>query len=181
MIKQVIKSVLFLVIVLLNFSCNNDDYTKQLEKWKTDNDSYFNNMKDSTNFQQYDLPVENGGGMYYYRIIKQGDITASSPALQDVVKVNYKGMLINGTVFDGTYSGANPLTDSAAKPVEFTVNKLIPGWVENLTQMKPGEIRTIVLPYYLGYGMYGAGSAILPYTTLRFDMHLISISKTIVE
>lgn len=181
MIRQVIKSVIFIAIIALNFSCNDDDYVKQLEKWKTENDTYFNNMKDSTNFQRYDIPVENGGGMYYYRIIKQGDTTATSPALQDVVKVNYKGMLITGTVFDGTFASANPLTDTTAKPVEFIVNQLILGWVENLTQMKPGEVRTIVLPHYLGYGIYGAGSAIRPYTTLRFDMHLISITKKIVE
>jgi FKBP-type peptidyl-prolyl cis-trans isomerase FklB len=46
--------------------------------------------------------------------------------------------------------------------------------------MKVGEIRTIVLPYYLAYGTMGAGS-ILPYSTLLFDMQLISIQKTVVE
>ncbi|MFZ4581200.1 MAG: FKBP-type peptidyl-prolyl cis-trans isomerase [Paludibacter sp.] len=173
---------LFLVGVVMLFatSCIDDDYSKQIEKWKSENDTYFVNMKDSANYQAYTIPTEQGGGIFYYKIKKQGNTEGESPAETDKVTVNYKGMLINGNVFDGTFKGVDPTLDAAATPRTFTVNQLIPGWVLNLKLMKVGEIRTIVLPYYLAYGTMSAGS-ILPYSTLRFDMQLISIQKTIVE
>ncbi len=175
---QVVKALFLVVILSFSFSCidDNDDYTKMIEKWKIDNDKYFTNMKDSSSFKLYNIPVEHGGGSYYYKIINRGDTAAVSPLLTDLVTVNYKGFLIDGTVFDATYNGTNPLNNPTAKPLEFTVNRLITGWSVNLSQMKPGEVRTIVLPYNLAYGIYGAGS-ILPYSTLRFDINLISIKK----
>lgn len=175
---QVLKSLFFVVILSFSFSCvdENEEYTQMIEKWKTDNDKYYTNMKDSTSFKLYNLPLEYGGGSYYYKIIKMGDTTTVSPLLTDIVTVNYRGMLIDGKSFDATYSGTNPLNNPTAKPAEFTVNQLITGWSVNLTQMKPGEVRTIVLPYNLAYGVYGVGS-ILPYSTLKFDIHLISIKK----
>lgn len=178
--NKVIKLFLFAAIIVLNFSCIEDDYTKQIEKWKTQNDTYYSNMKDSVGYQQYSIPYELGGGNFYYKITKQGNATSQSPSEVDKVTVNYKGMLISGAVFDGTFKGNDPTLDTSATPRTFTVYQLIPGWIENLKQMKVGEIRTIVLPYYLAYGTQSVGS-ILPYSTLRFDMQLISVQRTIVE
>ena len=175
---QIVKVLSFLVILSLSFSCidENEEYTKMLDKWKIENENYFTNMKDSTSFKIYNIPLEHGGGKYYYKIINKGDTTSVSPILTDLVTVNYRGMFIDGGVFDYTYNGTNPVNNPTAKPVEFTVNNLITGWSVNLTQMKSGEVRTIVLPYNLAYGVYGVGS-ILPYSTLRFDIQLVSIKK----
>ena len=81
-----------------------------------------------------------------YRVIKAG----TGPAVlrdSDVVTVFYKGMLINGKVFDQTHED----------PVQFQAGALIPGWVEALKKMKTGDSWEIVLPAELGYGADGAG------------------------
>ncbi len=100
-----------------------------------------------------------------YRVIKPGN----GPAVirdSDVVTVYYKGMLINGKVFDQT------------KPEEaatFMTGGLIPGWVEALKLMKTGDTWEIVVPAELGYGADGAGDAIPPDQTLVFTMTLAKV------
>ena len=100
-----------------------------------------------------------------YRVLKAG----SGPGVlrnADVVTVYYKGMLINGKVFDQT------------KPEEaatFMAGGLIPGWVEALKLMKTGDTWGIVLPSDLGYGADGAGDAIPPDQTLVFTMTLSKV------
>lgn len=162
------------LFVLFISSCNNDP-ANVYATWKSQNDNYFTNMKDSTGYILYTIPVTFGGGSYYYKITTQGNENDGNPLVTDNVTVNYRGSLINGTVFDQTYTGSNPVNDKAATPRTFRVNQLISGWTENLLQMKPGEIRTIVLPQELSYGSSGV-SSILPYSTLRFDVQLVSFS-----
>ena len=89
------------------------------------------------------------------------------PHATDLVTVNYKGMLINGKVFDATEPGL---------PAQFTVNKLIPGWTEALQLMREGDQWELVIPPNLAYGARGAGDAIPPNQALIFDLTLISVS-----
>ena len=173
--KRNVSRILFLLVLIsLIVSCNNNS-SEALTKWKTQNDTYFANMKDSVGWTYYIVPGGTNFG-YYYKILKTGNATAASPGATDNVTVNYKGKLITGEIFDATYSGSNPISDTNATPRSFVVNQLIPGWTINLAQMKVGEIRSIVLPQQLGYGEYGSGS-ILPYTVTLFDMQLISVNK----
>lgn len=162
------------LIAFLLSSCNKDTVTDYSE-WRIENQTYFQNMKDSTGFV-FDSVLTNYGYFgYYYRILTKGDSASISPAYNDIVEVNYQGSTIDGFVFDKTYSGSSSLNDSTATPVTFYTNKLILGWTVNLMKMKKGEVRTIVLPYVLAYGAGGAGSAIPPYSTLRFDIHLVKV------
>ena len=99
-----------------------------------------------------------------YRVIKSGN----GPAVirdSDVVTVFYKGMLINGKVFDQTKE----------EPATFPAGALIPGWVEALKLMKTGDTWEIVVPSELGYGADGAGDAIPPDQTLIFTMSLVKV------
>ena len=169
---QIFKAITLVALVLFSTSCI-DNMTKELEKWKVQNDTYYNNMEDSTSFKLYQIPFEYGGGSFYYKTVKTGDDNAIKPGLSDTVKVNYKGMFIDGYVFDATYDGTNPIGNPSAKPAQFIVNGLISGWMYTLIDMNPGEIRTIVLPASLAYGASSVG-IIKPYSTLRFDIHLIS-------
>lgn len=167
----------FSLFAFLICSCDNHDPADSIAKWKSDNDSYFTNMKDSTGYIKDTVATNIGNLFYYYKITTPGDQSSTSPAYSSYVKVNYKGCLINGSIFDETYTGSNPKNDSTAKPVSFYANQLIPGWTINLTQMKTGETRTIVLPHQLCYGIYGMGPAIPPYSTLKFDIQLISFTN----
>ena len=123
----------------------------------------------------YNLPIARGGSSFYYKITTQGNQNSGSPTSTDSVKVNYRGRLINGSVFDQNYLGSLP--NSSAKPITFKLSKLIGGWQENLIHMKAGEVRTIILPYELGYGVYGAGSSVPPFSTLIFDIQLITFTS----
>ena len=100
-----------------------------------------------------------------YRILKSG--YGSRPGALDTVTVYYKGQLINGTTFDATEPGF---------PVEFTVNKLIPGWTEALQLMREGDHWQLVIPPNLAYGARGAGAAIPPNQALVFDLELLKVT-----
>jgi len=98
-----------------------------------------------------------------YKIVKEGK--GNPPGPSDFVTVNYKGSLIDGTVFDQS----NPKA-----PTSFAVNAVIPGWTEALQKMKPGSHWVLYIPPNLAYGARGAGPKIGPNASLIFDVELIS-------
>jgi len=101
-----------------------------------------------------------------YKIEKAG--TGAKPAATDIVKVNYKGSTIEGKVFDSSYDRKEPAT--------FPVSGgIIPGWSEALQLMTVGSKWTIYVPQQLAYGEEGRMPTIEPYSTLIFEIELISI------
>ncbi len=99
-----------------------------------------------------------------YKIIKEG--TGKKPMESDMVEVNYRGALINGTEFDATEPG---------KPANLKVSALIPGWKQALSMMPVGSKWHIVIPAVLGYGERGVGNDIGPNEVLVFDLELLGI------
>jgi FKBP-type peptidyl-prolyl cis-trans isomerase len=161
------------LFLILAYSCKKDDTAEIVEKWKIQNETYFNNMKDSAGYNLYEIPTAPAGYNYYYKITTVGNQNSGSPLSTDSVYVNYRGRTITGTIFDQTYTGKTPVGDISARPLMFKLNRLITGWTFNLMQMKVGEIRTIVLPQQLAYGSDNT-LPIMPYSTLIFDIQLIS-------
>jgi len=104
---------LFLNILLIS-SCKTDDPAGVYAGWNQQNKSYFNNMKDSTGYLLYTIPAERGGSQFYYKVTVAGNQDSISPQDNDYVKVNYRGKLINGNVFDENYTGLVPTNDSTA-------------------------------------------------------------------
>jgi FKBP-type peptidyl-prolyl cis-trans isomerase len=102
-----------------------------------------------------------------YEVITQGD--GPKPEATDTVKVHYEGKLIDGTVFDSSYS--------RGQPIEFSLNGVIPGWTEGLQLMNTGSTYRLFIPSDLGYGSQGAGSHIPPNSTLIFEVDLLDIVK----
>lgn len=166
--------VLFQIFFIAFTSCNltPEDPLKDYSEWKIQNDKYFSSMKDSVDYTSYIVP-DSGGLGYYYKIIIPGDQNSISPVYNSYVKVNYRGGFIDGKVFEQTYKTSSTSIDGTANSQQFYANKLIYGWTSNLIQMKVGEVRRIVLPYQLAYGSSSRG-AIKPYSTLIFDIQLIS-------
>ena len=101
-----------------------------------------------------------------YRVIHAGTGKPVKSA-GDTVTVTYRGALITGKVFDQTQPGAT---------ATFQAGRLIPGWVEALSQMKEGDEWELVIPSGLAYGARGASDVIPPNQTLVFDMTLISVA-----
>ncbi|MDR0569525.1 MAG: FKBP-type peptidyl-prolyl cis-trans isomerase [Spirochaetaceae bacterium] len=103
-----------------------------------------------------------------YEVITQG--TGDKPALSDTVTVHYRGTFIDGTVFDSSYD--------REEPTEFPLYAVIPGWSEGVQLMNVGSKYRLFIPSDLAYGAQGGGSVIPPYSTLIFEVELLSIAKS---
>lgn len=100
-----------------------------------------------------------------YKVEKEG--TGPEPKATDMVTVNYRGTLIDGTEFDSSYKRGQPAT--------FPVNGVIKGWTEALQLMKKGAKYQLFIPSSLAYGERAMGPDIAPNSTLIFEVELMDI------
>ncbi len=129
------------------------------ESWGADQIAYL------TEYEARDAVLKSPSGVLY-TVLNEGD--GVSPEKGDVVTVHYEGKLIDGTVFDSSYSRGQPAT--------FPSDRLIPGWVEILPMMSVGDKWEIVIPSDLAYGARGAGASIPPNATLIFTLELLDVA-----
>jgi len=104
----------------------------------------------------------------FQKTLKSG--SGAVPTKGQTVSVNYKGMLINGQVFDAS--------EMHGGPVDFQVGvgRIIPGWDKVVMTMKKGEKRMIVIPPELAYGSRGTpGGPIAPNSFLAFEVELVAL------
>lgn len=100
-----------------------------------------------------------------YKILKEG--TGKSPADTSTVTVQYRGKLLNGTVFDESYARGEPVT--------FKLNQMIEGWIEGLKLLKEGGKIELFIPSELAYRDQGRGQLIPPGATLIFEVELLEV------
>ena len=113
-----------------------------------------NNVRVTPSGLQYEALIEGSG---------------EKPGPEDTVQVHYEGTLIDGTVFDSSYS--------RGYPAEFPLYGVIQGWTEGLQLMSVGSTYRFVIPSELAYGSYGAGGSVPPNATLIFKVELLSIKR----
>ena len=104
-----------------------------------------------------------------YKVLRQGTGAVAGP--NDEVEVKYEGRLIDGTVFDSSYT-RTPQTTT------FSPSQVIKGWKEALTIMPEGSMWELYIPYNLAYGERGAGAEIPPFSTLIFKVEVEKVTKT---
>lgn len=97
--------------------------------------------------------------------------TGEKPSAGDRVSVLYKGMLLNGTVFDQTRSADQPFTFRTGR------GEVISGWEEGIPMMQAGEKRLLIIPFELGYGTRGDPPKIPRRATLVFEVELVKFEK----
>ncbi len=100
-----------------------------------------------------------------YKILREG--TGAMPTANDTVTTHYRGSLLNGKVFDESYS--------RGEPISFPVTGVIKGWTEALQLMKVGSKWELYIPSSLAYGERGAGQMIGPNETLVFVVELLAV------
>ena len=176
------KSILWLIGLLFVtslsiVSCSETDGTEDpYANWEERNQRYIDSIATVAEANR-----GNGEGQWkiidnvYCKIQKVGDGT-ESPIATDTVAVNYRGQLINGTVFDQSYQGE--LDPETATPRKFLVGAVIAGWSTALMKgfggMKAGDQWKLYIPYPLAYGKDGT-EGIPGYSTLIFDVNLVDI------
>lgn len=99
------------------------------------------------------------------QIITEGE--GEMPAPTDTVMVRYVGKLSDGKVFD----------DELAEAVEFEAGRLIKGFTDGLTHMRPGGTYRLVIPAAAGYGERGVPGVIPGNSALDFTVTLDAIKK----
>ena len=96
-----------------------------------------------------------------WKVLKPGTGT-EHPSPASVVLVNYTGWTMDGQEFDSSAK--------AGKPLQYVMNRFIPGWVEGLQLMVKGEKRRFWIPAKLAYeGMAGRPQGLLVFEVELLD------------
>lgn len=99
-----------------------------------------------------------------YKVLATG--SGRSPAIEDTVTVNYRGILIDGKEFDSSYRDG--------KPVSFALNSVIAGWKEALPLMKEGARWQLFIPPDLAFGERGP----LADRTVIYELELLAVEPS---
>ncbi len=116
--------------------------------------------------QENNLQAESTTSGLYYIIQQEG---LKEIPLGATVKVDYKGQLLNGQVFDSSYERGEALSIS--------LNNVIKGWQEGLPLLKVGGAGKLLVPSKLAYGKMNMGNKIPPNSVLLFDIEVLAIDK----
>lgn len=103
-----------------------------------------------------------------YRVLAPGDAKARPAGASDVVIVNYRGALLDGTEFDNSFKRNVPMT--------FRANATIEGWQQALALMRPGAKWQMWVPPELGYGT-ARKPGIPGGSLLVFDVELVRVER----
>ncbi len=136
--------------------------TIQGEKFRAEGEAFL-----TKNAKKKGVKITDSG--LQYEVLTEG--TGPRPAETDVVRVDYEGTLLDGTVFDSSFE--------RGEPVEFPLNHVIPGWTEGLQLMAVGSTYKFFIPPELAYGERGAGDFIPPEATLIFKVVLHDIVESL--
>ncbi|KXU35327.1 peptidylprolyl isomerase [Cephaloticoccus primus] len=114
--------------------------------------------------------TQKSGLMYVPRAAGKGP----TPDVGDELVVHYEGRLLEGSVFDSSRAAHG---DQPGQPLRFRVGlgQVIKGWDEAFLNMRAGDKRTLIIPYWLAYGVQGRPPRIPPRATLIFDVELLEI------
>ena len=130
--------------------------------------------------QKHGLQAKKTPEGLYYVIVEEG--AGPHPAAGQIVRVNYTGKLLDGTVFDtsnkddaleaGIYTPRKPY-----EPFRFRLgaNQVIKGWDLGIPLLRPGGKAVLIIPSALAYGSRQMGKLIKPNSVLVFDVELVEI------
>lgn len=114
-----------------------------------------------------DLKADSDG--IFQKVIRKG--FGAIPAPGSKVSVIYKGMLLDGTVFDQSALAGGPFSFNIGK------GEVIDGWDRAVSTMQKGEKRLVIIPPELAYGQQSIGDVIPPNSFLVFEIELVAVSQ----
>lgn len=143
------------------FAAEQANYEAEMEKARTAEPELIANYVKENN-----IKVQPNADGLYVIVKKQGKGTKVAVGRQ--VAIHYTGRLIDGTVFDSSVGN---------EPLSYVVGQmgLIRGWEEGVMGQPEGTQLQLIIPSAMGYGPQGAGQMIPPYSTLIFDLDIVSV------
>ena len=194
---------LITVLTLLVTACSESDKQDEFHDWKSRNEAYvdslagivgryessgvtYSNAKPGDMFRilSYKLDPAKSWGIQdytYCQLITKGS-GSESPVYSDSIRINYRGRLIptpehpSGYTFDQSYK-TEKLDPEVNVPAPFLLSDLVNGMISSISYMRVGDVWRIHIPYSLGYSKTKKDD-IPAYSTLVFDVHLVSIAHT---
>jgi peptidylprolyl isomerase/FKBP-type peptidyl-prolyl cis-trans isomerase FklB len=103
-----------------------------------------------------------------YKVVHSGPADGPHPGPGDEMKVNYEGKLLDGKVFDSSFA--------RGEPADLPLAGLIPGWLEALPMMRPGDEWVLYVPPSLGYGERSPDT-VPPNSLLIFRIQLLGVLR----
>lgn len=187
--KKYLHIALMLLCVIVVSSCkddNNDDQkAAELEAYKLEQDKLFQAKANDPAYEKW--MSEAGDGYVFAKLIKKGE--GKKAYYNSLVSVYYKGLLTDGTVFDSKlFEDGKPSTfavspyyattvKDAETGVSTTWSSVISGWGVALQHMVEGDKYEVWIPQQLGYGSTAKEGSIPAYSTLIFEIELVSVDK----
>lgn len=153
-------SLLFLAALFVVSACNKGQ--KRLEEQALEDDIIMQEYVQNQGLNAEILEVDAFHKIYYTMQV-QG--SGDNPTLSNSVTVHYRGLFLDGSEFDSSYSSPS------GNPVTFPLTNVIRGWQEGIPLFKRGGKGTLIIPSGLAYGPAGQ-SEIGPNEVLRFDIEL---------
>lgn len=143
------------------FAAEQANYEAEMEKARDAEPELIANYVKENN-----IKVQPNADGLYVIVKKQGKGTKVAVGRQ--VAIHYTGRLIDGTVFDSSVGN---------EPLSYVVGQmgLIRGWEEGVMGQPEGTQLQLIIPSAMGYGPQGAGQMIPPYSTLIFDLDIVSV------
>ncbi|MEZ4938405.1 MAG: FKBP-type peptidyl-prolyl cis-trans isomerase, partial [Crocinitomicaceae bacterium] len=116
--------------------------------------------------EKYPSAARTESGLAYV-IEKQGE--DPKPQKGNTVAAHYKGTFIDGKKFDSSYD--------RNQPIEFPIGqgRMIPGFEEGAMMLGKGGKATLILPYWLAYGVNGRPPQIPAKAILIFEIEIVEI------
>ncbi len=147
------KTLLLLILFAVGFaSCD-----KEEQRYRDDRKKILQYIKKNN------LDAKEADYGLFYVIEEEGE--GEHPHPTALMRVHYKGYLLDGTVFDET--------DFAGTPAQLRLNQMIHGWKIGIPYFKPGGKGKLLIPSHIGYGPRSFWN-IPAHSVLIFDVELIS-------
>lgn len=142
---------LFFASLLVFSGCGKDDPDKIAER---DRQKLLNYIAAN------ELDAQEHSSGLFYVIEKPG--TGAQPTLSSLIRMNYKGMLLDGKTFDfGT-------------GVDFNLQNTIRGWQIGVPMFRAGGKGMLLVPSALGYGSFAMGG-IPRNSCLIFEIEILDV------
>ncbi len=118
-------------------------------------------------------------GLYFIETKAGSTLPADTIKAGDLVKVYYKGYLIEEDAANGIQDGYEFDASGEFEPFSFTVGagSVITGWDEGMTYMKDGSEAKLIIPSKLGYSSQQQ-STIPQYSTLVFYIKMVKVYRS---